>query len=284
MFYLLLSIACSSLTVLFFKIFELKNVAVFPAIVFNYFSCTLTGLLVSGGSMATPVWSQSWFPYALFLGVLFICIFFAIAQTTQQMGVSVSMVAAKLSVIIPVLLAVALYHERISALQLSGIVVGLLSVYFISIKDAAHPHYKKAQWLLPLLVFMGSGIIDSTFNHINKILPAASAGESAIVSTAFATAFGCGFSVLCFRPTLFSIKNIAWGLLLGVPNFFSMYFLLRTLTAFREQTAFIFPVNNIGIVALSTILALLLFKEKLNGKNKIGLLLAALALVLISLK
>jgi uncharacterized membrane protein len=75
-------------------------------------------------------------------------------------------------------------------------------------------------------------------------------------------------------------KAILWGVLLGIPNYFSMYFLVKTLGVF--PASYIFPINNIGIVALSTIIALLAFKEQLNKKNILGLGLAIIAILLIS--
>jgi uncharacterized membrane protein len=59
-----------------------------------------------------------------------------------------------------------------------------------------------------------------------------------------------------------------------------MYFLVETLGAF--DATYIFPLNNIGIVALSTLLAFWFFKEKLNKQNMLGLGLAFLAIILIS--
>ena len=58
-------------------------------------------------------------------------------------------------------------------------------------------------------------------------------------------------------------------------------FLLETLSIF--PASFIFPVNNIGIVAFSTMLAFVAFKEKLSATNYLGLVLALVSIILISL-
>jgi len=73
-----------------------------------------------------------------------------------------------------------------------------------------------------------------------------------------------------------------WGLLLGVPNYFSMYFLVKTLNAF-QQASLVFPINNIGIVLMSSLMAFVFFKEKFNKQKMIGLALASLAIVLMAI-
>jgi uncharacterized membrane protein len=90
--------------------------------------------------------------------------------------------------------------------------------------------------------------------------------------------------LVVFRNEKIAFKNIYWGFLLGIPNYFSMLFLVKTLGAFPNASATIFPINNIGIVAVSTLVSVLFFKEKLNTKNIIGLVLSLVAIALISIK
>ena len=46
----------------------------------------------------------------------------------------------------------------------------------------------------------------------------------------------------------------------------------------------LFPVYNIGVVSLTALTGLLLFKEKLTWKNYLGLAIAIIAVILITLK
>ena len=50
------------------------------------------------------------------------------------------------------------------------------------------------------------------------------------------------------------------------------------------DNSFLFPIYNIGVVSLTALTGWLLFKEKLNWKNYIGLALAIIAVILITLK
>jgi uncharacterized membrane protein len=67
-----------------------------------------------------------------------------------------------------------------------------------------------------------------------------------------------------------------------VPNYFSIWCLIRFLKQSPWETSASIPMNNMGIVLFSTLAAAILFKEKLTLINKMGVLLAAVAILLIA--
>jgi drug/metabolite transporter (DMT)-like permease len=280
MIFLLLSVVFSSVTVSFFKVFEMKKVDTFQAIIVNYFTCTIIGSFYAENALWTrAVWNSEWIYLALVLGLLFIVIFYCIALTAQKISISASMVAAKLSVVVPVLMAWLLYNEPLNALKIIGIMVSMIAVFFISRKEQVDGKNIGRLWFLPVLVFLGSGSIDTLLNYTEEhFIPPFSADD--IVTAAFFFAFISGILLLFLMKLKLNSKAILWGFLLGIPNYFSMYFLIKTLGVF--PASFIFPINNIGIVALSTLIALLAFKEHLSKQNIFGLSLAILAILLIS--
>lgn len=288
MIFLILSIVFSTLTVSFFKLFERYGVNTLNAIVVNYISCAILGsIFIQKNVFTTASVSEPWFVYSLILGFLFISIFNAIAKTAQTMGVSISMVAAKLSVVLPIIIAVFIFNEVLSVFQLIGILLSLLAVWLISDQPKQEGHLLKHRFALPLIVFVGSGLIDTLLKYLQRtFIPAVS--EAQIVTTIFANAFLFGLLLVVFNSFKsknhnFSVKDLLWGIALGVPNYFSMYFLVKTLSAFNEEASVIFPVNNIGIVAVSTLVGVGFFKEKLSKQNQYGLVVAAIAIALISL-
>jgi drug/metabolite transporter (DMT)-like permease len=288
MIFLILSIIASTITVSFFKIFEHVGVNTLQGIIFNYITCAVLGNLITNETpvITTDFYDQPWFPYTLLLGFLFISIFFVIGQTSQKMGVSVSMVSAKLSVVVPIVFALLFYSESLTVFQIAGIVLSLLAVYFISQKHNDGSTKTKNIWILPAIVFIGSGIIDTTLNLIQKrFIPAVS--EAYVITTVFSISFVLGALFLTYLVVIknekVAFKNVYWGMFLGIPNYFSMLFLVKTLSYFPNASATIFPINNIGIVAASTLVSVLFFKEKLNIKNIIGLTLSLIAIALISI-
>jgi drug/metabolite transporter (DMT)-like permease len=211
-------------------------------------------------------------------------VFYSIAQTAQKIGVSVSMVAAKLSVAIPVIFALFIHNETLGVLKVAGILVSLVAVYFIS-QNSSSKNNNASLWYLPLYVFLGSGLIDTILNHINKTyIPPFNTNH--ILSFVFLTAFVLGALLLVYQlvsaKKMLSIKSIGWGIALGIPNYMCMYFLLKTLGAFTEASI-VLPINNIGIVMASTLTGVFVFKEHLSTFNKIGLMLAIASIVILSL-
>jgi drug/metabolite transporter (DMT)-like permease len=281
MMFLILSITLSVLTVCFFKLFERYNVHTLQAIVFNYITCIVVGNLDSADPVIIhPFWNEAWFPYAAFLGFVFISVFYSIGIVSQKMGVSTSMVAAKLSVVIPVTVAFVLHGETPTMAKVAGILLSLVAVYLISVKEEQTERSSaKWLWILPLYVFIGSGAIDSMLKYMqHRFIPPSNAGD--MISTVFLSACILGLLVLLFKRERIEPKSMLWGIGLGIPNYYCMYFLVKTLEQF--EASFIFPVNNIAIVVCSTIVSIRFFQERLSVRNKIGFVLAIVSILIIS--
>lgn len=284
---LLLSILASTIILVVFKLFERFRIHNFQAIVVNYLVAGTLGFLLQGDTeKITNLYNFSWFYYALALGSFFISIFFLMALTTQRSGLSVVSVATKMSVVIPIIFGLLYYNESLGILKGIGILLALFAVYLASIKNKHGLTIQKKNLIFPLLVFLGSGIIDTGIKFIEEGFVAPE-DVAIFSSTLFYAAGSIGLLALLFqkiRGTLkFELKSILGGIALGIPNFFSLYFLVGALRSDIMESSGIFTVNNIGIVTLSTFVAILLFKEKLIPKNWLGILLALLSIGLIAL-
>jgi uncharacterized membrane protein len=81
----------------------------------------------------------------------------------------------------------------------------------------------------------------------------------------------------------FGKKNIIAGIILGVPNYFSIIFLIKALKTDGFESSTLFTINNVGIVVVSTWVGILVFKEQFSLKNKIGVGLAIVGIVIVAL-
>jgi uncharacterized membrane protein len=61
-----------------------------------------------------------------------------------------------------------------------------------------------------------------------------------------------------------------------------MEFLLKALQTEGLESSTLFTINNVSVVILTTVFALLLFKEKLIKKNWIGIGLAIISILLVA--
>ncbi|MEJ7912809.1 MAG: hypothetical protein WKF70_06625, partial [Chitinophagaceae bacterium] len=137
MIYLLGSILFSSYLTLSFKVLERFRIPLFPSIVFNYVTCVFTGLIIQGPLPAAGnLMQESWLKWAILMGLFYIVIFNLIGLTTQKIGVAVSSVANKLSLVIPFAFSLYLYNESATWVKIAGIVVAVVAVIFTCLPPA----------------------------------------------------------------------------------------------------------------------------------------------------
>ncbi|KQC28864.1 DMT family transporter [Flagellimonas eckloniae] len=283
---LVLSVLCSSLIFVIFKLFDVYKVQTLYAIITNYVvACTVGLILYEKEIDFNKIIHESWFLGTLALGIFFILVFNLMAKASQVAGVSVASVATKMSLVMPVIFGVIFYKEVLSLYQIIGILLALAAVYFASMKEKSIAFSKKTL-LLPALVFLGSGIIDISVSYFqeNHLAQHEVAIFSAIVF-GFAALTGLIFIGVksVKKPLRVNIKNIVGGIVLGVPNYFSIFFLIRALQNEELDSAAIFTLNNVAIVMLSTLLGIAIFKEKLSLKNWGGIALAIVSIMLVAL-
>lgn len=292
MLYLIGSIVLTSYLTLAFKVCERYRVSIFQAIVFNYITCVITGSVYNGSfPINEEVVKTPWFHWALVMGVLFVSIFNVVGLTAQKIGVAVASVANKLSLIIPVVLSVYLYRETVAGWKLAGVLLALVAVVLTCYPTGKpsgsdiHPSHKKWEYLLPLILFIGSGLLDALINHVQKTY-VTDENYNAYLISGFVSAGSIGITVLLVQyvrgKQVFSYRNVLAGILIGIPNYFSIWCLVRFLKESPWQSSASIPVNNMGIVLFSSVVAWLLFKEKLSKWNWAGIALSLLAIYLIA--
>lgn len=284
MIYLLLSITFSTLLLIIFKFFDRYKIDNLQAIVFNYITAATTGFLFTSDFTAlNNFYAQPWFAFALLIGTIFISLFVVIAQSSQKVGLTITSVANKMSLVIPVTAAVFLYNDPFSLLKALALVIAILGVIFTSIK----PERKKTNLsllLFPLIIFIGSGTSDTLIKYVEEYYLT---GVSAELFTAvlFASSAITGILILIIKvlagKTKLNLKNVGGGILLGIPNYFSIHFLFLAISQSGLASSDLFAINNMGIVIASAVCGILFFKEKLSAINFIGLIISLGAIAIL---
>lgn len=285
MIYLLLSIIFNALLFVIIKLFAKFNIDALPALVINYLVAFGVGLFFLDQQInPQSVIESNWFYGSVLLGIVFIGTFYATTLTSQINGLSVASVASKMSVIIPITLGVLLYNETLGIIKVSGIILALIAVYFTSKKETGEIQ-KISNLIYPILVFIGAGTIDSSLKYL-QTYHVASNEIGLFSSITFLCAFSIGVLILIIQAIKGQLqmngRNILGGIILGIPNYFSLYFLVKMLEAKAFQSATLFTIHNISIVVVSTFVGILFFKEKISIRNAFGIALALLALYLVT--
>jgi drug/metabolite transporter (DMT)-like permease len=291
MFYLIGSIVLTSYLTLAFKVCEKYKVNIFQAIVFNYITCVITGSFVNGSfPVNAEVLKTPWFAWAGVMGILFVSIFNVVGFTAQKIGVAVASVANKLSLIIPVILSVYLYNETVTGWKLVGVLLALAAVVLTCYQTKEQESRKEAgikkwEYVLPFILFIGSGLLDALINHVQKLYVTED-NKNAFLISGFLSAAVIGSGILIFQyvrgKQKFEVKHLLAGIIIGIPNYFSIWCLVRFLKQSPWQSSASIPVNNMGIVLFSSVVAWLFFKEKLSAINWTGIALSLMAIYLIA--
>lgn len=298
MFYIVLAILCSVAIGVVFKFFDKYSINHFQAIVFNYLICVVTGCLALGAvPFEASMLQADWLPMMLVLGLLFISGFNFVSRTVKYFGIAISSVAQRMSLGLSVPFSIWFYNDPYTSLTLLGIGLALASVVLINIpakhqevavssddspskntldvsnvSSSAKKEFPKWVFLYPIITFLVSVFIEIILQYLHEVHEMQPAVES-IVLFALAGTFGL-VGMVVMRQRL-AWKNLIAGVALGIPNYFSIYFLLRALENWNGSV--VYSVNNITVVALSAVLGYFFFKERLTPLNALGIVLALIA-------
>jgi drug/metabolite transporter (DMT)-like permease len=283
MLFLCLSILCSVLVSVWLKLARRFGLDVPQMVAWNYLAAGSLVALVLHPSLA-PLRQPDAPRFAvLALAVLLPAIFLALGISVRHAGIVRSDVAQRLSLLISLLAAFALFGQLPTPRMLAGLALGLLALAAMVWRGRAARADGAAAWLWPLAVCVGFGAIDILLKQVAAAGIPIAASLQAMFALALPVALG--FALLARRRSgaRFTARSLAGGLLLGVLNFGNILFYLRAHVALPNDPALVFATMNLGVVALGTLVGVLAFRERLSRINATGVLLAAAAIALLTL-
>jgi drug/metabolite transporter (DMT)-like permease len=171
-------------------------------------------------------------------------------------------------------------------LKLTGFGAALVSLYLCTM---SHERKTAARLFpgtfLPILVFFTFGC----YFFVIKYAQAHYLNEASYhdyVMSGFLFAFLTSLAISVTRRLL-ALTQLDWidlvgGGLLGLVNYLAVYTLVKALAVKGWETSQVLPIYSVGVIALSSILALLLFRETLSRQKTIGLAVGLVAVVLLN--
>lgn len=282
MIYLLCSILGSVSVGVFFKYIKRFPINIFEIIIVNYVITSLLSFFIFEVDF-TQISAQMPLGIITALGILLPAIFVVQFYSIKQAGLIKTDIAQRLSLLIPILAAIFIFHETLNTLRYLALGIGLISVYFILNKgNTLQTEAKNMSSLYLLGTFFGFGIIDICFKKLAlySVIPYTQSlfyvFATALILSLFAYTIGK-------RKNIFRInkRNLVCGIFIGGLNFVNIIFYMKAHQHFSSNPTIVFAGMNFGVIFLGTLLGYTLFNEKLNRKNMVGLVLAAVAITLL---
>lgn len=273
MIYLIISIFCTSALFWIFRWHSTKGYNQLTLITVNYFVAGLVCSLYTYENLELEnLFNNPWTFACIALGLSFVFSFLIIAKSTVETGVSLTAMASKLSLILTVLLSFILLDENMSWRQSFALLLALLAIYISNKSDANTKHSK-----LPWLVFLLSALVDFLLGYFSKKSGLDSATISSLIFCAAAIS-GIIYSLIIGNRII--IIDVLFGVFLGLVNAVSIFTFLQAFKT-EHSSALLFICFSVGILLVSTLGSIILFKEKISLRKRIGILLSIVSIFLL---
>ena len=276
MIYLILAILSSMLISVLMRVSEKHAKNNVTMLAFNYLMCAVIAAFYIGGAQFTTEGAGFAAVTGIASGALYLISFMVLQWNISKNGVVLPATFMRLGVIVPTILAVVIFGEKPGVMQIIGVLIALAAIVVIQYNKTGER--SRATGGLILLLLCG-GITDTTakiYDHWGN--PAL---ESHYLLFIFIMAL-----IMCAGVVLYKKQSVTWadavfGMLIGIPNYFSARFLLLSLGAVPAVVAY--PTYSVGTIVAITAAGLVLFREKLNRRRAIGLIMILCALVLLNI-
>lgn len=274
---LILAILSSALVSIMMRVSEERVKNNIGLLSVNYITCLIaacfhtgvSNLIVIGDGFSKAV------VFGIVNGIFYIGSFVLFQYNVKKNGVVLSAVFMKLGVLVPTLMSVIIFHESLKALQILGFGIAIAAIILIHFESSSINVSFKAG--LFLLVF-GCGLADG-MSKIYEELGSAKYEEQFLLCTFF-VAFILSLFFAKYKRQRIEKAELIYGILLGIPNYYSARFLLKALGS--VPAVIVYPTYSVASIAVVSFAGILIFREKMSKKQILAIILITVSLVLLN--
>lgn len=275
---LLLAIVSSALVSVTMRLSEMKIKNNLAMLAVNYLMCTFLAWAYTGFGNFFP---QEMGRYTTTIfgginGILYLAGFVLLQRNIRINGVVLSATFIKLGLLVSMAVSVIFFGERPEIWQWAGFFLAVAAIVLMNYRSGEGKAGNMAGLLLLLLAGGGGDAMSKVFEELgNPVF------SDHFLLLTFLTALGLCLILFGIRKESAGIWEVLFGLLVGIPNFFSAKFLLGAL---KEIAAVIvYPVYSVATILTVTVTGILVFREKLEKRQWLALAMILVALVLLNI-
>lgn len=278
MLYLILAIASSAMVSVIMRLSDRKVTGNIAMLTVNYLMCFLVAAASAGFGNLFP--AADGLAGALVMGgvngLLYLAGFVLLQINVRRNGVVLSSTFMKLGLLVSIAVSVLFFGEKPDALQIIGFVLAVAAIVLINFKKESGG---TADFKLGLILMLLAGGMADAMSKIFEELGNPALEPQFLIYTFLVALALC--AVLMWKKGQKPGKwEILFGLLIGVPNFYSAKFLLGALV--HIPAVIVYPVYSVATILTVSMVGVLAFRERLEKRQWIGLTLILVALVLLN--
>ncbi|MBQ3222422.1 MAG: EamA family transporter [Clostridia bacterium] len=276
--YLLLAIASSAMVAVIMRLSTDRIKGNASMLALNYLMCAALGgaYALHGQGLAAGSGAGAALGMGAFNGALYLGSFMLMQWNTKNSGVVLTNVFMKLGLLVPMAVSVAVFGERAQVQQIVGFLIAIGAIFLINMEPRGEK--MRFNWALAALLLAG-GSADA----MSKVFEQTGAAQYAdlFLFCTFAAALLLCVALAAAKKEKPGLAEIGFGLLIGIPNFFSSKFLLLSLGSVPAVIAY--PTYSVATLMTVTLAGVCFFKEKLGKRQWIALGVILVALVLLNI-
>jgi len=278
MIYLILAIVSSALVSIIMRCSEKYIDNNISMLSINYLMCLiLAGIYIDFHQIYIPVIGMNKaIVLGIINGILYLSGFILLQRNINKNGVILSSLFMKLGILIPMIVSIFVFKELPSTVQLIGFIIAIISIVFMNIKKEDTNVGFKFGLLLLLIVNGTTDTMSKIFDEVGNTM----LSEQFLFYTFLFALILCVFFTFIKKQSLHK-NELFFGLLIGIPNYFSARFLLQALQSI--PAVIVYPTYSVSTIVVVTVVGILLFKETLYKYQKISMIGILLSLILLNI-
>lgn len=278
MLFLILAILSSSLISILMRVSSNRVSANLSMLAINYFVCALLGLGYTGFQPATPA-SPDFFTMiilGILSGALYLGGFMLFQHNTRKNGIVLTSIFMKLGLLVPVVMSMVLFREVPTPIQIAGFCIAIFAIVLINLKKESSG---KGFGLGLILMLLICGSCDAMSKIYERMGPAALSDSYLFCTFAVSCALCAG--LVLHKKEKPGLREVLFGSLIGIPNFFSAKFLLGALT--KLPAVVVYPSFSVATLLIVTLAGVAAFRERLSKLQWIALAAIIAALIFLNI-
>ncbi|MBR6524885.1 MAG: DMT family transporter [Clostridia bacterium] len=278
MIYLILAILSSASINIVMRLSNGKVKNKIGMLVMNYVMCTVLSAAFTGFDNLLPKVPElgETMAWGVLDGILYLAGFVLLQLNIRKNGVVLTTIFAKLGLLVPMVLSIFLFNEMPSPVQGIGFALAIVAMLLINFEKNTETVKFKAGLVMVLLAGGACDAMSKVYNFYGS-----SALNDQFVFYTFVVALLLCVALMFYKKERPGKYELLFGLLVGIPNFFSARFLLKSVD--KLPAVIVYPTFSVAGILVVTLAGVLFFKEKLSKRQWMGAAVILAALVLLNI-